>query len=439
MTRIRVLIMGAAGRDFHNFNTFFRSRERYEVVAFTATQIPNIEGRTYPPELAGDLYPQGIPIYPEDELENLIGDLDIDQVVFAYSDVPHQYVMHKASQVLAAGADFRLIGTKTTMLRSTKPTVAVCAVRTGCGKSQTTRHVCDTLQRMGHKVVVVRHPMPYGNLVAQKVQRFADYDDLSRQNCTIEEREEYEPHIDRGVVVYAGVDYEAILREAETEADIVVWDGGNNDLPFYKPDLHITLADPHRAGHELTYYPGESNLRAADVVVLNKIDTADLANIAQVRKNVRSANPTAAIVEAASPIYVEDAGAIPGKRVLVVEDGPTLTHGEMAYGAGYVAAQRFGAAEIIDPRPYAVRTIAETFEKYPTTGPILPAMGYGEGQIKDLEETINATPCDLVIIGTPIDLRRIVKIKQPADRVRYELQVIGQPTLAGILEAKFGK
>jgi predicted GTPase len=438
MSPVRVLIMGAAGRDFHNFNTVFRDNEAYRVVAFTATQIPNIEGRTYPAELAGGLYPEGIPIYPEDELVDLIRDLDIDQVVFAYSDVPHQYVMDKASQVLAAGADFRLIGTKRTMLRSTRPTVAVCAVRTGCGKSQTTRHVCDTLQMLGHKVVVVRHPMPYGNLVAQKVQRFANYDDLNRQNCTIEEREEYEPHIDRGVVVYAGVDYEAILREAENEADIIVWDGGNNDLPFYKPDLHITVADPHRAGHELTYYPGESNLRAADVVVVNKIDTADLADIARVRENVRSANPTAVIVEAASPIYVEDADAITGKHVLVVEDGPTLTHGEMAYGAGYVAAQRFGAAEIIDPRPYAVRTIAEAFERYPATGPILPAMGYGEGQIKDLEDTINATPCDLVIIGTPIDLRRVVQIRQPADRVRYELQVIGQPTLEELLRTRFG-
>jgi predicted GTPase len=439
MSRVRVLIMGAAGRDFHNFNTVFRDNGAHEVIAFTATQIPNIEGRTYPPELAGGLYPQGIPIYPEEELVELIRDLNIDQVVFAYSDVSHEYVMHKASQILAAGADFRLIGTKSTMLKSTKPVVAVCAVRTGCGKSQTTRHVCDTLQKLGHNVVAVRHPMPYGNLVAQKAQRFADYDDLARHNCTIEEREEYEPHIDRGVVVYAGVDYEAILREAEKEADVVVWDGGNNDLPFYKPDLHITVADPHRAGHELTYYPGESNLRTADVVVLNKIDTADLANIARVRENVRSANPTATIVEAASPIYVEDADAIAGKRVLVVEDGPTLTHGEMAYGAGYVAAKRFGAAEIIDPRPFAVRTIAETFEKYPATGPILPAMGYGDGQIKDLEETINATPCDLVIIGTPIDLRRIVKIRQPADRVRYELQVIGQPTLEDILRTKFGQ
>jgi predicted GTPase len=439
MSRMRVLIMGAAGRDFHNFNTFFRTRERYEVMAFTATQIPNIEGRRYPPELSGELYPEGIPIYPEEELVDLIGKYQIGQVVFSYSDVSHEYVMHKASQVLAAGADFRLMGTRHTMIESSKPVVAVCAVRTGCGKSQTTRYVCNLLQKMGHKVVAIRHPMPYGDLVAQKVQRFADYADLDRYNCTIEEREEYEPHIDRGVVVYAGVDYEAILREAEKEADIIVWDGGNNDLPFYKPDLHITVADPHRAGHELTYYPGESNLRAADVVVLNKVDTADLANIAQVRENVRSVNPKATIIEAASPIFVEDPDAIAGKRVLVVEDGPTLTHGEMAYGAGVVAARRFGAAEIIDPRPYAVRTIADTFKKYPKTGALLPAMGYGEEQICDLEETINATPCDLVIIGTPIDLRRVVNIKHPADRVRYELQVIGQPTLEGALQARFGK
>ena len=438
MSRIRVLIMGAAGRDFHNFNTFFRDRKRYEVIAFTATQIPNIEGRLYPPELAGDLYPEGIPIYPEEELVNLIQKHRISQVVFSYSDVSHEYVMHKASQVLAAGADFRLLGARHTMLESSKPVVAVCAVRTGCGKSQTTRHVCDTLQALGHKVVVVRHPMPYGNLVAQKVQRFADYEDLDRYECTIEEREEYEPHIDRGVVVYAGVDYEAILRQAEQEADIVVWDGGNNDLPFYKPDLLITVADPHRPGHELTYYPGESNLRAANVVVINKIDTADLAGVARVRENVRAVNPGAVIVEAASPIFVEDAAAIAGKRVLVVEDGPTLTHGGMAYGAGYVAAQRFGAAEIVDPRPYAVGSIAATYRKYPNTGAVLPAMGYGAEQIRELEETINATPCDLVIVGTPIDLRRVVRIRHPADRVRYELQVIGQPTLAGILGERFG-
>jgi predicted GTPase len=438
MSRIRVLIMGAAGRDFHNFNTFFRQRERYKVVAFTATQIPNIEGRIYPAELAGDLYPEGIPIYPEEDLVSLIKKHKISQVVFSYSDVSHEYVMHKASQVLAAGGDFRLLGTRHTMLESTKPVVAVCAVRTGSGKSQTTRHVCDTLQAMGHKVVAIRHPMPYGDLVAQRVQRFADYADMDKHDCTIEEREEYEPHIDRGVVVYAGVDYEAILREAEKEADVIVWDGGNNDLPFYKPDLFITVADPHRPGHELTYYPGESNVRAADVVVLNKIDTADLDGVVQVRKNVRSVNPRATIVEAASPIFVDDAAAIAGKRVLVVEDGPTLTHGEMAYGAGYVAAQRFCAAEIIDPRPYAVGSIAATFEKYPTTGAVLPAMGYGDKQVHDLEKTINATPCDLVIIGTPIDLRRVVDIQHPADRVRYELQVIGQPTLEEILNERFG-
>jgi predicted GTPase len=439
MSRTRILIMGAAGRDFHNFNTVFRENSAYEVVAFTATQIPNIEGRMYPPELAGSLYPQGIPIYPEEELVDLIQQHEIEQVVFAYSDVSHEYVMHKASQVLAAGADFRLMGTRKTMLESTKPVVAICAVRTGSGKSQTTRHVCDALQQLGHKVVAIRHPMPYGNLVAQKVQRFADYGDLDRYECTIEEREEYEPHIDRGVIVYAGVDYEAILRDAEQEADIIVWDGGNNDLPFFKPDLHVTVADPHRAGHELTYYPGESNLRAADVVVLNKVDTADLTDISQVRTNVRAVNPDAMIVEAASPIFVEDPTAIRGKRVLVIEDGPTLTHGDMAYGAGVVAARRFGAAEIVDPRPYAVRSIALTYEKYPRTGPVLPAMGYGEEQIKDLEETINSTPCDLVIVGTPIDLRRVVQIQHPADRVQYELQVIGRPTLEEILGAKFAR
>jgi predicted GTPase len=438
MSPMRVLIMGAAGRDFHNFNTVFRDNDAYEVVAFTATQIPNIEGRVYPHNLAGKLYPEGIPIYPEGELVELIHRHAIDQVIFAYSDVSHEYVMHKASQVLAAGPDFRLMGTKETMIESSKPVVAVCAVRTGSGKSQTTRYVCDTLQKMGHKVVAIRHPMPYGDLVAQKVQRFADYADLDRYNCTIAEREEYEPLIDRGVVVYAGVDYEEILHEAEQEADIIVWDGGNNDLPFYKPDLHITVADPHRAGHELTYYPGESNLRAADVVVINKVDTADLANIALVRENVRLVNPTATIVEAASPIFVENADAIAGKRVLVVEDGPTLTHGEMAYGAGVVAARRFGASEIVDPRPYAVRSIADTFKKYPRTGALLPAMGYGEEQICDLQETINATPCDLVLIGTPIDLRRIIRIAHPADRVRYELQVIGQPTLEGVLRDRFG-
>jgi predicted GTPase len=439
MSRVRVLIMGAAGRDFHNFNVFFRNRERYQVVAFTATQIPNIEGRLYPPELAGPLYPEGIPIFPEDELEKLITEKQVDQVVFAYSDVPHTYVMHKASQVLAAGADYRLMGTRHTMLESTKPVLAVGAVRTGSGKSQTTRSVAGTLQRLGKTVVVVRHPMPYGDLVAQRSQRFATYEDLDRYDCTIEEREEYEPHIDRGVVVYAGVDYEQILRQAEQEADIVLWDGGNNDLPFFKPDLYIVVADPHRAGHELRYHPGETNLRLADVVVINKIDTADLADISAVRENVRSVNPGAILVEAASPITVENAADIRGKRVLVVEDGPTLTHGEMSYGAGVVAASRFGAAEIIDPRPYAVGSIRETFDKYPSTGALLPAMGYGEKQMKDLESTIANTPADLVLIATPIDLRRVIDVKQPSQRVLYELQVIGEPTLEAILREKFGE
>jgi predicted GTPase len=438
MTKQRVLIMGAAGRDFHNFNAFFRDNPRYQVVAFTATQIPNIEGRVYPAELAGSDYPDGIPIHPEEELEALIRDLSVDQVVFAYSDVAHEYVMHKASEALAAGADFRLMGTAHTTFESSKPVVAICAVRTGCGKSQTTRRVCDALREMSKQVVVVRHPMPYGDLVAQACQRFATYDDLDRYKCTIEEREEYEPHIDRGVIVYAGVDYERILREAEKEADLVVWDGGNNDLPFYEPDLWITVADPHRAGHELTYYPGESNLRAADVVVINKIDTADLAGIATVRQNILAVNPNATVVEAASPIFVDDPAAIRGKKVLVVEDGPTLTHGEMAYGAGVVAARRFGAAEIVDPRPYAVGSIAETYKKYPSTGNVLPAMGYGEKQVAELSQTINRTPCDLVIVATPIDLRRVLEIDRPSQRVRYELQEIGQPTLAEILEGKFG-
>jgi predicted GTPase len=434
MEKIRVLIMGAAGRDFHNFNVFFRDNERYDVVAFTATQIPDIEGRVYPAQLSGSLYPQGIPIYPEGQLTDLIRDLKIKQIVFAYSDVPHEYVMHKASQVLAAGADFRLMGASNTMLISSKPVVSIGAVRTGCGKSQTTRRVCDILKGMGKQIVVVRHPMPYGDLTAQAVQRFADYNDLDRYNCTIEEREEYEPHLDRGSIVYAGVDYEAILRQAEGEADVVVWDGGNNDLPFFRPDLHIVVTDPHRAGHELTYHPGEANLRLANVVVINKIDTADLSETSKVRANIERLAPDAVVVDAASPIFVNDPTCIRGKRVLVIEDGPTLTHGEMAYGAGIVAARRFGAAEIIDPRPYAVGSIAETFQKYPQTGALLPAMGYGAKQIKDLEETINATPCDAVIAATPIDLGRILSsIQHPMDRVRYELQEIGQPTLTEIL------
>ena len=437
MAKDRVLVMGAAGRDFHNFNAYFRGNEAYEVVAFTATQIPNIEGRIYPPELAGPGYPDGIPIYPETKLTELIKDLDIDQVVFGYSDVSYDYVMHRASMVLAAGADFRLMGGKETMLKAQRPVVSICAVRTGSGKSQTSRRVSDILRKMGKQVVVVRHPMPYGDLREQICQRFASYDDLDRHKCTIEEREEYEPHIDRGMVVYAGVDYEKILREAEQEADVILWDGGNNDLPFYRPDLHIVVADPHRAGHELAYHPGEANLRLADVVVINKIDTADLEGVATVRENVRATNPDAVIIEAASPIFVEDPGAIRGKRVLVVEDGPTLTHGGMAYGAGIVAARRFGAVEIVDPRPYAVGSIVEIFEKYPQTGPLLPAMGYGERQIEELEETINATPCDVVIVATPIDLCRVLNINRPYQRVRYELQEIGQPTLEEVL-AKLG-
>ncbi|HKZ82839.1 MAG TPA: cyclic 2,3-diphosphoglycerate synthase [Anaerolineae bacterium] len=439
MLRTRVLIMGAAGRDFHNFNVFFRGDERYEVVAFTATQIPNIEGRVYPDVLAGRLYPHGIPIYPESELRRLIRDLDVDQVVFAYSDISHEHVMHKASEVLAAGADFRLMGLKATQIKSNKPVVSIGAVRTGSGKSQTTRRVTQVLKELGYTVAAIRHPMPYGNLVKQTAQRFADYDDLDEYDCTIEEREEYEPHIDRGVTVFAGVDYGRILEMAEGEADILVWDGGNNDLPFYKSDLHIVVVDPHRPGHETTYHPGEANLRAADVVVINKIDTADRKNVAAVRESVHAVNPTAQIVDGASPIFVDDPAAIRGKRVLVIEDGPTLTHGEMAYGAGVIAAQRFGAKEIVDPRPYAVGSILDTYRKYPTTGSVLPAMGYGEQQTKELEETINRTPADMIIVATPIDLRRIVTIKLPSQRVRYELQEIGQPTLRDILSAKFGK
>ncbi|GAB4527559.1 MAG: cyclic 2,3-diphosphoglycerate synthase [Anaerolineales bacterium] len=439
MSRIRTLIMGAAGRDFHNFNVFYRNNPDYEVVAFTATQIPNIEGRLYPPELSGKLYPAGIPIYPESELTSLIKKEKIDQVVFAYSDVPHEYVMHKASQVLAAGADFRLMGLHTTQIKSTKPVVSVCAVRTGSGKSQTTRRVSLILREMGYKVAAIRHPMPYGDLAKQAVQRFADYSDLDKHECTIEEREEYEPHIDNGVIVYAGVDYEAILRQAEQEVDIILWDGGNNDLPFYVSDFHIVVADPHRPGHEVTYHPGEANARMADVFVINKVDTAAPEDVMTVRDNLHAINPDAHFIEGASPLFVDDPDAIRGKRVLVIEDGPTLTHGEMAYGAGWVAARRFGAAEIVDPRPFAVGTIKATYEKYPTTGTILPAMGYGDAQIHELEETIHNADVDLVIVGTPIDLGRILKIEQPSQRVRYELQEIGQPTLTDLLKEKFGK
>ncbi len=433
MRRQRVIIMGAAGRDFHNFNAYFRGNEDYEVVAFTAAQIPNIEGRCYPAELSGELYPGGIPIHPEADLAKLIRELAVDEVVFAYSDVAHEYVMHKASEVLASGADFRLMGADTTMVESVRPMVSVCAVRTGSGKSQTTRRVCDVLQEMGKQVVVIRHPMPYGDLAAQAVQRFASYEDLDRHHCTIEEREEYEPHIDRGLVVYAGVDYEAILRQAEKEAEVIVWDGGNNDLPFYRPDLHIVVADPHRPDHGRRYHPGEANLWLADVVLINKVDTAGSDAVARVREDVYAVNPDATIVEAASPIFVADPSAIRGKRVLVIEDGPTLTHGGMAYGAGVVAARRFGAAALVDPRPYAVGSIAETFEKYPHIVDLLPAMGYGDGQVAELEETINAVDCDLVLAATPIDLRRVIEVRHPVDRVRYELQVIGRPTLKEIL------
>jgi predicted GTPase len=436
--RTRTLIMGAAGRDFHNFNTVFRDNDAYDVVAFTATQIPNIAGRLYPAELAGRLYPNGVRIYPETELTRLIHDLKVDEVVFSYSDVPHVYVMHQASKVLAAGANFRLLGPRATQIASTRPVVSIGAVRTGSGKSQTTRRVSEALRAMGYRVAAVRHPMPYGNLIAQNVQRFADYDDLDEYDTTIEEREEYEPHIDRGVVVFAGVDYEKILRQAEQEADIVLWDGGNNDLPFYQSDLHIVVADPHRPGHESTYHPGEANVRMADVIVINKVDTASGENVIAVREAVHGLNPDAVVIEAASPLTVDNPAGIRGKRVLVIEDGPTLTHGEMAYGAAWVAARRFGAAEIIDPRPYAIGSIAATYQKYPTTGPVLPAMGYGPEQIKELEATIDRVPADLVLIGTPIDLRRVLKLNRPAQRVGYELQEIGRPTLRELLEAKFG-
>jgi predicted GTPase len=438
MKPIRTLIMGAAGRDFHNFNVFYRNNPNYEVVAFTATQIPNIDDRAYPRELAGKLYPNGIPIFSEDDLVNLICDKHIDQVVFSYSDVPHGYVMSKASIVLAAGADFILMGLKNTQIKSTKPVVSIGAVRTGAGKSQTTRHVARILTGMGKKVAAIRHPMPYGNLISQTAQRFADYDDLEEFECTIEEREEYEPHLENGVIVYAGVDYERILRMAEEEVDVVLWDGGNNDLPFYVSDFHIVVADPHRPGHERNYHPGETNVHAADVFIINKVDTAKPEDVSTVRENLRSLNSSAAIIEAASPIFVDDPMVIRGARVLVLEDGPTLTHGEMAYGAGWVAARRFGAKEIIDPRPYAVGSIAETFTKYPTTGNVLPAMGYGGAMMKDLEDTINAADADLVIIGTPIDLGRLLKLNKPSQRVRYELQEIGQPTLQELLAEKFG-
>lgn len=437
MEPIRTIIMGAAGRDFHNFNVIYRDHPKYNVVAFTATQIPNIDGRRYPASLAGDLYPAGIPIHPESELESLIRTLKADEVVFSYSDVPYNYVMDRCSLVNAAGADFKVLSATGTMIKSTKPVVAVCAVRTGSGKSQTTRRVADILRRMGLKVAAVRHPMPYGDLAKQKVQRFATLADLEKHKCTIEEIEEYEPHIANGTIVYAGVDYGAILAQAQAEADVVLWDGGNNDTSFYTPDLTIVVADPLRVGNELTYYPGETNLRLADVVIINKVDSADLAAITSLRGNIRRVNPRAQIIEAASPIVVDRPALITGKRALVVEDGPTLTHGEMKFGAGTVAAMKFGASEIVDPRPYTVGTITETFLKYPNTGHLLPAMGYGDEQVRDLEATIGKVPCDVVVIGTPIDLSRLVTIRQPTVRVRYDLQEIGKPDLADVLAAKF--
>jgi predicted GTPase len=437
LKKTRVIIMGAAGRDFHNFNVYFRNNDEYEVVAFTATQIPGIEKREYPPELAGSNYPQGIPIYSEDELPKLIRQYSVDEVVFAYSDVSHEHVMHTASRALACGVDFRLMGPSTTMLKAKVPVVSVCAVRTGSGKSQTSRRVSKILKNLGFDVVVVRHPMPYGDLRKQICQRFASFEDLDKYECTIEEREEYEPHINNGVVVYAGVDYEKILREAEKEAEMIVFDGGNNDIPFYISDLHIVVADPHRPGHELTYHPGETNLRMADVVIINKVDTAEAVNVETVMENVKTANPDATIIKAASPITVEDPKLVEGKKVLVIEDGPTLTHGMMAYGAGTIAAKRLKAAELLDPRPYAVGSIKAAFKKYPHLGALLPAMGYGEEQIRELQETINATPCDVVVIGTPVDLRQVLNMDKPAVRVTYELQELGKPDLEDILENRF--
>jgi predicted GTPase len=432
--RKKVIIMGAAGRDFHNFNVYFRNNRRYEVVAFTATQIPGIQCRVYPPELAGTDYPSGIPIYPEEELLQLIKELDVDQVVFAYSDVSHEYVMHKASMVLANGANFCLMGLKTTMLKAKVPVISVCAVRTGAGKSQTSRQIAKILKDKGLRVVVVRHPMPYGDLKKQVWQRFASYQDLDKYECTIEEREEYEPHIDNGIVVYAGVDYGKILEEAQKEAEIIVWDGGNNDVPFLRPDLHIVVADPHRAGHELTYYPSEVNLRLANVVIVNKVDTADSAKVEQVKANVKSVNPDALILDAASPIIADKPELVKGKRVLVIEDGPTVTHGDMPYGAATIAAKKFGAKEIVNPKPYAVGSIKETYAQYAHLGSILPAVGYGEKQIAELKETIDATPCDVVLLGTPIDLRKVINLNKPTVRVKYELQVLGPVCLEELVD-----
>jgi len=426
--------MGAAGRDFHNFNTYFRDNANYDVVAFTATQIPNIEGRKYPASLAGKLYPNGISIYPEKDLPELIKKYDVEQVILAYSDLNHVDVMHKASLVNACGADFRLMGSNQTAVKSKVPVIAICAVRTGAGKSQTTRAIASMLRANGKRVVAIRHPMPYGDLEKQAVQRFATYADLDKHECTIEEREEYEPHIDKGIIVYAGVDYEKILRQAETEADVILWDGGNNDTPFYVPDLHIVVADPHRAEHTRLYYPGETNIRMADVVIINKVDTANPKDVELVKDIVAQLNPRAKVLTAASPLTVEDPKMIKGKRVLVIEDGPTVTHGEMKFGAGFIAAQKAGAKEIIDPRPYAVNSIKETFEKYKHLEQVLPAMGYGNHQVKDLQDTINAAKCDVVVSGTPIDLNRVLKANKPIIRVRYDLQVLGEPTLEEIIK-----
>jgi len=437
MSKRRIIIIGAAGRDFHNFNVVYRDNPLYDVVAFTAAQIPDIAGRKYPASLAGSLYPEGIPIYAQDELEQLIKSLDVDECVFSYSDVPYTFVMGMGAKVNAAGADFTLLGPGNTMLKSTKPVVAVGAVRTGCGKSQTSRRVAEVLMANGLKVIAVRHPMPYGDLEAQKVQRFATIDDLNKHNCTIEEMEEYEPHIARGNVIYAGVDYEAILRAAESDpngCDVILWDGGNNDFPFYKPDIMIAVTDPHRPGHELTYYPGEVTLRLADIVVINKIDSADFDNIQTVRENIGKVNPNAVVIDAASKISVEKPEIIKGKRVLAIEDGPTLTHGEMKIGAGIVAAKRFGASEIVDPRQYAVGRLAETFRIYPEIGCLLPAMGYGDEQMGDLSATIDKTDCDSVIVATPIDLARVIKITKPNTRVEYSLQEIGRPDMEDALK-----
>ncbi len=431
---IRVIIMGAAGRDFHNFNTFFRNNPVYKVVAFTATQIPDIEGRLYPASLAGELYPEGIPIHAEEELEELIRKYDVQQVVFAYSDTYYNNLMHKASRVLAEGADFRLMGPAETAIKSTKPVVAICAVRTGVGKSQTTRRVVDILRQEGLKVAAIRHPMPYGDLAKQAVQRFATLEDLDKEQCTIEEREEYAPHIENGTLVFAGVDYEAILRKAEQEADVILWDGGNNDFSFYKADLYITLADPHRPGHECLYYPGEVNVRLADVIIINKCDSARPEFVAKVAENCRNLNPKATILYADSPMIADNPELIKGKRVLVVEDGPTLTHGEMGYGAGFLAAKKYGAAEIVDPRPFAVGSLLDTFKTWAHLGPILPAMGYSEKQCKELEETIAKADVDTVVVGTPIDLSLVIDIKQPSTRIRYNLEEKSAPSLQELLQ-----